>query len=150
MYAGDPRRFSKPDDRLNILASCITVTGYIDEALPEPDGDFNIRFKVDPDYENLLNSVNNLPTSQHGHGGHVVVEPVCERTRTQQDTSAAQEQFEAARKRLRATLNRVATIDKRDLERLINEVIWLKRRLHRVEEAIAPLVADLRTRLRAR
>jgi len=54
------------------------------------------------------------------------------------------EQFEAARKRLRATLNGVATIDKRDLERLINEVIWLKRRLHRVEEAIAPLVAELR------
>jgi hypothetical protein len=54
------------------------------------------------------------------------------------------EQFEGARKRVRATLNGVATIDKRDLERLINEVIWLKRRLHRVEEAIAPLVAELR------
>jgi len=54
------------------------------------------------------------------------------------------EQFEAARKRLRATLNGVVTMDKRDLERLINEVIWLKRRLHRVEQAIEPLVAGLR------
>jgi hypothetical protein len=55
------------------------------------------------------------------------------------------EQFEQARKRLRATLNGVTTIDKRDLERLIDEVIWLKRRLHRVEEAIEPLVNELRT-----
>src|SRR5438128_9320845 len=43
------------------------------------------------------------------------------------------EQFEAARKRLRATLNRIVSIDKPELERLIAEVIWLKRRLHRVE-----------------
>lgn len=53
------------------------------------------------------------------------------------------DQFEAARKRLRSTLNGVVTMDKRDLERLIAEVIWLKKRLQRVEEAIEPLVEDL-------
>jgi hypothetical protein len=31
-------------------------------------------------------------------------------------------------------------MDKRDLERLIDEVIWLKRRLQRVEHAIEPIV----------
>jgi len=54
------------------------------------------------------------------------------------------EQFEAVRKRLKATLNGVVTVDKRDFERLIFEVIWLKKRLHRVEVAIQPLVEDLR------
>lgn len=52
-------------------------------------------------------------------------------------------QFEAARKRLRATLNGVVTLDKRDLERLIAEVVRLKRRLQRVEHAIEPLVSSI-------
>ena len=53
------------------------------------------------------------------------------------------DQFEAARKRLRNTLDGVVTMDKRDLELLIAELIWLKRRLRRVEEAIEPLVNGL-------
>jgi hypothetical protein len=56
------------------------------------------------------------------------------------DEPMTKEQFDAARKRFRSTLNGVVTMDKRDLERLIAEVIWLKRRLHRVEDAIEPLV----------
>ena len=55
----------------------------------------------------------------------------------------AKEQFEAARKRLKATLDGVVTVDKRDLERLIEEIIWLKKRLRRVENAIEPLVENL-------
>jgi hypothetical protein len=47
-------------------------------------------------------------------------------------------QFGAARKRLKATLDQIVTMDKRDLERLIAEVIWLKKRLHRVEDAVEP------------
>ena len=53
------------------------------------------------------------------------------------------EQFDAVRKRLKATLNGTAWIEKRELERLIDEVIWLKRRLQRVEHAIEPLVDEL-------
>jgi len=55
------------------------------------------------------------------------------------------EQFDSARKRLKATLDGVVTIDKRDLDRLIEEVIWLKRRLQRVEHAIEPLAEELRS-----
>jgi len=54
------------------------------------------------------------------------------------------EQFEAVRKRLRATLDGVVTIDKRELERVFDEVIWLKKRLRRVEHAIEPIVENLR------
>jgi hypothetical protein len=54
------------------------------------------------------------------------------------------EQFEAARQRLKATLNGVVTMDKRDLERLIAEVVWLKKRLRRVEAAVEPLVSEIR------
>ncbi len=53
------------------------------------------------------------------------------------------DQFEAARKRLKATLNGVVTRDKRDLDRLIAEVIWLKKRLRRAEDAVEPLVSDI-------
>lgn len=56
----------------------------------------------------------------------------------------SKEQFEAARKRLKATLNGVVSIDKPDFGRLIAEVVWLKKRLHRLENAIEPLVDDLR------
>ena len=54
------------------------------------------------------------------------------------------DQFDAARKRLKATLNGVVTMDKRDLERLICEVIWLKRRLQQVEDAVEPLASEIR------
>jgi hypothetical protein len=54
------------------------------------------------------------------------------------------EQFDAARKLLKASLDQIVTIDKREFQRLIDEVIWLKRRLHRVEDAIEPLVQELR------
>ena len=54
------------------------------------------------------------------------------------------EQFEAARKRLRTTLNGVVAIDKRDLERLIAELIWLKKRLHRVKDVVEPWASEIR------
>jgi hypothetical protein len=54
------------------------------------------------------------------------------------------DQFDAARKRLKASLDQIVTMDKGDLERLIAEVIWLKRRLQRVEEAVEPLASEIR------
>lgn len=48
------------------------------------------------------------------------------------------------RTRIRANGNGSITIDKNDVDHLINEILWLKRRPHRVETAIAPLVDDLR------
>ena len=43
--------------------------------------------------------------------------------------------------RLRAWVGHV-TLEKGDVEQMLNEFRWLKRRLQRVEEAIAPFVAD--------
>ena len=54
------------------------------------------------------------------------------------------EQFDAARKRIRDSWNGSVTFEKRDAERLIAEIAWLKRRLRRVEEVVEPLAEALR------
>lgn len=56
------------------------------------------------------------------------------------------DQFNDVRKRLHGTLDDFVRIDKREFERVIAEVIWLKKRLHRVETAIEPLVASIRSK----
>jgi hypothetical protein len=56
----------------------------------------------------------------------------------------SRDHFVAIQKALRASWSGHLTIEKRDVERLLDEIRWLKRRLRRVEEAIAPLVEDLR------
>jgi uncharacterized protein YraI len=73
--------FATAKDRLKILQPCITVTGTVMSAPPEADGDYHIRLKVDPGFENLLNAKNT--SGQHGY---LVVEPLCEVKPTQQDT----------------------------------------------------------------
>jgi hypothetical protein len=81
VYAGDPHRFSKPKDRLQVIQDCVTVTGTIFTAKPEKDGDFHIRLKVDPQYASMLNAKN-----RSGQLGSLVVEPVCMNPVTQRDT----------------------------------------------------------------
>ena len=54
------------------------------------------------------------------------------------------EQFDAARKRIREAWNGTVALPKKDAERLVAEIVWLKRRLHRVEHAIEPIVENLR------
>jgi vacuolar-type H+-ATPase subunit D/Vma8 len=54
------------------------------------------------------------------------------------------EAFDAIRKRLRTSWNGSVTLEKKTVEALLNEITWLKKRLHRVETAIQPLVDDLR------
>lgn len=66
--------------------------------------------------------------------GHLAAEPPEPMTK---------EQFDAAHKRIRDSWNRSVTFTKRDAERLIARIAWLKRRLQRVEHAIEPLVEDL-------
>src|SRR3954453_14986849 len=53
VYAGDPRRFSRPQDRLQIIQNCVSVTGTIESARPEKDGDFHIRLRLDPQYRSM-------------------------------------------------------------------------------------------------
>jgi len=73
--------FSTPQDRLKVLDSCITITGKIESAAAEDDGDRHIRLRVDKPFKKLLNAKNRT-----GQKGFLVVEPVCERKVTQKDT----------------------------------------------------------------
>jgi len=52
--------------------------------------------------------------------------------------------FIAMQDRLRASWSGHVTLDKRDVEKMLNEIRWLRRRLQRVEEAIEPVASDLR------
>src|SRR2546421_3667832 len=81
VYTGDPRKFTKPEDRLHVIERCKAVTGTIFSIKPEKDGDFHIRLTLDPGEEGLLNAKN---TS--GQLGKLVIEPVCESHVTQRDT----------------------------------------------------------------
>ena len=83
VYAGDPRRFSRPQDRLQVIQDCVSVTGTIESARPEKDGDFHIRLRLDPQYRSMLNAKN-----RSGQHGALVVEPVCMNTVKQRDTLA--------------------------------------------------------------
>jgi hypothetical protein len=57
------------------------VTGIIETASVEQDGDLHIRLRVDPQFTKLLNSKNST-----GQKGFLVVEPMCFRPPTQSDT----------------------------------------------------------------
>lgn len=81
VYAGDPRRFSRPQDRLQVIQDCVSVTGTIESARPEKDGDFHIRLRLDPQYSSMLNAKN-----MSGQHGALVVEPVCMNPVKQKDT----------------------------------------------------------------
>jgi len=68
--------------RLHVISACTTVTGIIEAARKEPDGDYHILLK--PDRAGIVNSVN--VSQQHGD---LVLEPVCENPVTQADAIAA-------------------------------------------------------------
>lgn len=61
----------------------------------------------------------------------------------EQPEPMGREDFVAIQKRLRDSWIGHVTLEKRDVERLLDEIRWLKRRLQRVEEVIEPLVEDL-------
>src|SRR5207249_3737010 len=75
-------------NRLQIVQDCITVTGTIEKSISERDGDYHIRVKLDSQYSNLVNSVND--EKQHGD---LVVEPICQHKVTQADAVSACENF---------------------------------------------------------
>src|SRR4051812_13726111 len=51
-------RFANASARLKPLKNCITVTGKIESASPERDGDYHIRLGLDPQFKKLLNAKN--------------------------------------------------------------------------------------------
>jgi len=81
VYAGDPRRFATPQDRLKIIQVCVSVTGKIESARAEKDGDFHIRLRLDPQYNSMVNAKN-----KSGQRGAIVVEPICMNPVKQKDT----------------------------------------------------------------
>jgi hypothetical protein len=75
-------RFPTAEDRLQVISSCLTVSGVIVNARPEKDGDWHIQLDLDPAYRALLNQAN--LDKQHGH---LVLEPIC-RSVSQRDPIA--------------------------------------------------------------
>jgi len=59
------------------------VTGTIESARAEKDGDFHIRLRLDPQYSSMVNAKN-----KSGQHSALVVEPVCMNTVKQKDTLA--------------------------------------------------------------
>jgi hypothetical protein len=70
--------------RLNIVKSCITASGVVDNIIEEADGDYHIRLALDSQYSNLTNSAND----QYQYGD-LVVEIICALPITQSDAVSA-------------------------------------------------------------
>jgi hypothetical protein len=81
VYAGEPLFFDKPQDRLKIIEPCVRVSGVIETASKEPDGDVRIRLRLDPQFQSMLNAKN-----RSGQRGDLVLELVCVSEPTQLDT----------------------------------------------------------------
>lgn len=68
--------------RLQILEPCISVTGIVEEIRKEADGDVHILFRLDQEFESLLNEKNIL--RQYGD---LILEPICQGTVRQADAA---------------------------------------------------------------
>jgi hypothetical protein len=80
----DPNSHVYHPDRLQVLNSCISVTGKIDFIRHEPDGDLHIGLILDPQFANLVNSCN-VTCANGAEHGDLVIEPVCVTSPTQAD-----------------------------------------------------------------
>ena len=60
--------------RLRLLDRCKTVSGTVDCLKLEPDGDYHVRLRLDPQYAGLLRPANGLQTCVGQQGPHLVVE----------------------------------------------------------------------------
>jgi hypothetical protein len=76
----DINNFVYNPTRLKVIQECITVTGILDLARAEKDGDYHMLVKLDAPYANLTNSLNDAKFN-----GDLVVEPICQNTPSQQD-----------------------------------------------------------------
>jgi hypothetical protein len=83
----NPQEHVYNPDRLQVIDPCKTVTGTVDFVRSEPDGDYHIGVKLDPQFADLVNSCN-LTCANGAERGDLVVEPVCEMAVTQTDAVA--------------------------------------------------------------
>ncbi len=66
--------------RLKVLDPCISVTGTVEEVRKETDGDYHVLFRLDQQFESLLNE-KNISRQQ----GDLVLELICQGTVRQAD-----------------------------------------------------------------
>src|SRR5437899_9995888 len=71
-------------DRLDVIKSCTTASGFVDNVLKEADGDYHIRLALDSQYSSLTNAAND----QYQYGD-LVVEIICALPITQSDAVSA-------------------------------------------------------------
>ena len=70
--------------RLNVIKSCITASGVVENVFEEADGDYHLRLALYSQYSNLTNSAN----EQYQYGD-LVVEIICALPITQSDAVSA-------------------------------------------------------------
>ena len=70
--------------RLDVIKSCITTSGVVENVFQEADGDYHVRLALDSQYSNLTNSAND----QYQYGD-LVVEIICALPITQSDAVSA-------------------------------------------------------------
>ncbi|HYY90477.1 MAG TPA: hypothetical protein VE955_00650 [Candidatus Dormibacteraeota bacterium] len=70
--------------RLDIVKSCTTASGFVDDVRQEADGDYHILVALDSQYSSLTNTAND-----NYQNGDLVVEIICALPITQQDAVAA-------------------------------------------------------------
>ena len=70
--------------RLNVIKSCITASGVVENVFEEADGNYHVRLALDSQYSNLTNSAN----EQYQYGD-LVVEIICALPITQSDAVSA-------------------------------------------------------------
>ena len=75
--------------RLQVIDPCKTVTGHIEEIRTEEDGDYHIKFRLDPQYGNLVNEMN-----VQKQDGDLIVEPICQLPVYQEDAQASCQNFQ--------------------------------------------------------
>ncbi len=78
-------------DRLEVLNSCQSVSGIVENVIQEADGDVHIRLQVDQGYQNLLNQAN-----YDYQYGTLVLEVVCVYPVTQADAVQACSEYSNA------------------------------------------------------
>jgi len=70
--------------RLNVIKSCVTASGVVENVFDEADGDYHVRLALDSQYSNLTNSAND----QYQYGD-LIVEIICALPITQSDAVSA-------------------------------------------------------------
>ena len=77
--------------RLDVIKSCTTVSGFVDNVLKEADGDYHIRLALDSQYSSLTNAAND----QYQYGD-LVVEIICALPITQSDAVSACQNYSSS------------------------------------------------------